>query len=240
MNLLPKLAVLALVFSLNPAMAEESADIKDLRKALAQRLPNVGEATITASPVKGLYEVLAGSQVMYMTVDARYVIDGNMFDLQERRNLTEDARSVVRKHAVDELGEQNMVVYKPKGETRHTITVFTDIFCPYCQRLHQEMASYLDQGVKVRYVFLPFKGQKSYDASVSVWCSDDQNAALDRAKAGESLEKKSCDNPISQHQALAETLGIRGTPAIMLENGYLNPGYVPATKLVKQMESMGL
>ena len=240
MNVLSKLTLLLAIFSLNTAFAAESDDIQALRKALTERLPKAADATIKQSPVNGLYEVLAGGQVMYMTGDARYVIDGSLFDLQERRNLTEETRGVVRKQALDELGEQNMLVYKPAGETKHTITVFTDIFCPYCQRLHQEMDEYMKKGVKVRYVFLPFKGKKSFDTSVSVWCADDQNAAMDKAKAGEQIAMKTCDNPISEHQKMATTLGIRGTPAIMLENGFLNPGYMPADKLVQQMEAMGL
>jgi thiol:disulfide interchange protein DsbC len=240
MNVLTRITLLVSIFALPGAFAAESADIQALRKALAERLPQAADATIKQSPVNGLYEVLAGSQVMYMTGDARYVIDGNLFDLTDRRNLTEETRSSIRKEELTELGEQNMLVYKPKGEVKHTITVFTDIFCPYCQRLHQEMDEYLAKGVKVRYVFVPFKGKKSFDTSVSVWCADDRNAAMDKAKGGEEIAMKTCDNPIKQHQTLASTLGIRGTPAIMLENGYLNPGYVPAEKLVQQMESMGL
>lgn len=240
MNVLTRMTLLLSLFGMNAALAADSDDIQALRTALGERLPKAADADIKPSPVDGLYEVLTGGQVLYMTGDARYVIDGNMFDLKDRRNLTEETRGVVRKQALEKLGEDNMVVYEPDGETRHTITVFTDIFCPYCQRLHQEMDEYLAQGVKVRYVFLPFKGKKSYDASVSVWCAEDQNAALDRAKAGENIAQKTCDNPIDQHKALAGVLGIRGTPAIMLENGYLNPGYVPADKLVKQMETMGL
>lgn len=240
MNVLSKIILIVAVFGLNPAFAAESADIQALRKALSERLPKTTDATIKQSPVKGLYEVLAGGQVMYMTVDARYIIDGNMFDMQDRRNLTEETRGIVRKQALDELGEENMLVYKPKGDTKHTITVFTDIYCPYCQRLHQEMDDYMARGVKVRYIFLPFKGQKSFDASVSVWCADDPNAALDKAKSGQAIETKTCDNPIAKHQSLASVLGIRGTPAIMLENGYMNPGYVPAEKLVQQIEAMGL
>ncbi len=240
MKLLLKLALLPLLFVGNSVMAGESADIKELRESLKQRLPRAADADIKASPIKGLYEVLAGGQVMYMTKDARYVIDGNMFDLQDRRNLTEETRGVVRKKAIDELGEENMLVYTPKGETKHTVTIFTDIYCPYCRRLHQEMEQYLNSGVKVRYIFLPFKGKQSYDTSVSVWCAKNPNEAMDKAKAGEDIEQKTCDNPINQHQSLANVLGIRGTPAIMLENGYLNPGYVPVEKLVEQMKAMGL
>ena len=240
MKLLLKLAIFPLLVVVTAVNAGETADIKELRKSLIERLPKAADADIKASPIKGLYEVLAGGQIMYMTKDARYVLDGSLFDLQERRNLTEETRGVVRKKAIEELGEDNMLVYTPKGETKHTVTIFTDIYCPYCRRLHEEMDEYMANGVKVRYVFLPFKGKQSYDTSVSVWCAKDPNKAMDKAKAGEDVESKTCDNPISQHQNLANVLGIRGTPAIMLENGYLNPGYVPVAKLVDQIKGLGL
>ena len=199
--------LLALVIIPVSMVHAEDADIKALRTALQERLPNAADASIKTTPLPGLYEVMAGSQVMYMTKDARYIIDG----------------------------EENMLVYTPKGDVKHTITVFTDIYCPYCQRLHQEMDDYMENGVKVRYIFVPFKGPKSVNTSVSVWCAKDRNKAMDMAKAGETVESKSCENPISKHQALATELGIRGTPAIMLESGKLMPGYVPSAKLIAQM-----
>ncbi len=213
------------------------AEIKELKAALAKRMPMITNASIKATPVKGLYEVMAGAQIMYMTKDARYIVDGDLYDMKSRRNLTEETRGGLRLEALNQLGEDNMLVYQPKGEVKHTITVFTDIYCPYCQRLHQEMAQYMNNGVKVRYIFVPFKGQRSVDTSVSVWCAKDRNQAMDKAKAGEEIEKKTCDNPIQQHQALAQSLGIRGTPAIMLESGQLMPGYVPAAKLIQQMNT---
>jgi len=243
MKFLLKPVLLLLLLAAAPIstlQADEAADIKALKALLPEHLPNPSEATVKATPVKGLFEVMSGSQVMYMTKDARYIIDGDLYDMSNRKNLTEDARGGIRLNMLDKLGEDNMLVYTPKGPVKHTITVFTDIYCPYCQRLHKEMGDYMDNGVKVRYVFVPFKGQKSVDASVSVWCAADRNKALDEAKSGVTLEKKTCDNPISKHQALATQLGIRGTPAIMLETGQLLPGYVPSAKLLEQMNDKNL
>lgn len=214
------------------------AEIKELKAALAKRLPKITNPSIKATPVKGVYEVLAGAQILYTTKDARYIFDGDLYDMQSQRNLSEETRGGLRLEALNQLGEDNMLVYQPKGEVKHTITVFTDIYCPYCQRLHQEMGQYMNNGVKVRYIFVPFKGQRSVDASVSVWCAKDRNQAMDKAKAGEEIEKKTCVNPIQKHQALAQSLGIRGTPAIMLESGRLIPGYVPAVRLMQQMDEM--
>ena len=212
-------------------------DIQELHLALLKKLPQAANSTIKETPVKGVYEVLAGAQIFYMTKDARFVFNGDLIDLESRRNLSDEAKGSVRKEQVDALGEENMVVYKPEGETKHTITVFTDIHCPYCRRLHQEMDEYLASGVKVRYIFLPFKGKKSFDDSVSVWCAKNQNEAMDLAKSGGELESKTCDHPIEKHRELASVLSIRGTPAILYENGLLDPGYLPASKIVKKLEN---
>jgi len=238
MNFLPRYGLMLLIMAfapLIPVQADEAADIKALKSILPQYVHNSDQATVKATPLKGLYEVISGTQIMYMTKDARYIFDGDMYDMALRKNLTEEARSGIRLAALDKLGEENMLVYRPKGEVKHTITVFTDIYCPYCRRLHEEMSDYMENGIKVRYIFVPFKGPKSVEASESVWCAKDRNKALDMAKAGEEIEKKSCDNPISKHQALATQLGIRGTPAIMTEDGQLLPGYVPSAKLIQEL-----
>ncbi len=234
-SLVARLTMLLLAMSAISSVRASEADINELKAALTKSLPQAANATIKETPIDGLYEVMAGSQIMYMTKDARYILEGDLYDMQSRQNITEDARSGLRLNSVNKLGEENMLVYLPKGKVKNTITVFTDIYCPYCRKLHNEMSEYMDNGVKVRYIFVPFKGPKSVQASISVWCSKDRNKAMDMAKAGKTLEKKTCDNPISQHQALASELGLRGTPAIMLEDGILMPGYVPAGKVIEQL-----
>lgn len=239
------ISILSLFLTSQLVVAEEAkksgdSDIQELQLALLKNMPQAAGAVIKATPIAGIYEVMSGPQILYMTKDARFVIDGDMFDLQKRINLTEDTRSIIRKNELDKLGEKNMLVYTPKDGVKHTITVFTDIYCPYCRRLHEEMKDYMAGGVKVRYVFLPFKGKRSYDTSVSVWCAKNPQQALDKAKAGEEIPEKTCENPIDQHRAMAQAIGIRGTPAIMYENGLLNPGYVPAKKVIEQLESLGL
>jgi thiol:disulfide interchange protein DsbC len=162
------------------------------------------------------------------------MIEGDLFDLKTKRNVSEEAKSLIRKAAIDELGSANMLVYKPKN-IKDTITVITDIDCPYCRRLHSEIPDYMKNDVEVRYVFMPLKGSADMKKTISVWCADDQQLALDIAKAGGDVEEKTCKNPIKEHLQLARDLGIRGTPAIVLENGELLPGYVPVDKLIAQI-----
>ena len=238
MNIL--LRIFTLVFTITAAtqvIADEN--ISELKKSLAKRLPQFEISFIDKTPIEGIYQVIIGGQVIYMTRDARYMIDGNLIDLATKKNYSEDAMSLIRLSQIEKLGEENMIVYTPES-IRHTITVVTDIDCPYCRRLHSEMDQYMAGGVKVRYIFMPLKGQSDYRTTVSVWCSKDQNQALDLAKAGAEMETKDCDNPIDQHLKISKSLGVRGTPAIILQNGSMLPGYVPASKLITELGNLNL
>jgi len=214
--------------------ADEVGNAEKLKQALAKSMPNVQATRISATPVEGLYEVIVGSQVVYMSVDARYMIEGDLFDLKTKRNVSEEAKSTIRLAAIEKLGADNMLVYKPE-KVKNTITVVTDIDCPYCRRLHNEIPDYMKNEVQVRYIFMPLKGAADMKKTVSVWCSDNQQTALDTAKSGGKVEDKTCDNPINDHLVLARELGVRGTPAILLEDGRLLPGYVPVDKLVAEI-----
>ena len=217
--------------------ADISADsgATELKQALARSMPGIEPSKISITPVTGLYEVIVGSQVVYMSVDARYMIEGDLIDLKTKANISENAKSSIRLAAIDHLGADNMLIYKPK-EVKDTITVITDINCTYCRRLHSEIPVYLKNNVEVRYVFMSERGSgDGMKKTISVWCSDDKQLALDVAKAGGKVEEKNCDNPIKQHLALARELGVRGTPAIILEDGQLLPGYVQADKLIAEI-----
>jgi thiol:disulfide interchange protein DsbC len=131
-----------------------------------------------------------------------------------------------------------MVVFPPAGPTKHTVTVFTDIDCGYCRKLHQEIADYNQQGIKVRYLMYPRAGvgSESYNKAVWVWCADDRQDAITRAKRGEEIPHKTCANPVKEQFELGQTLGVRGTPSIILENGQMVPGYVPAAQLAQMLD----
>ena len=231
--------ITSLVTTFNVSAEETSSadEVAQLKLALAKSMPNVVPGKISVSPVKGLYEVIVGSQVVYMSVDARYMIEGDLIDLKTKVNVSEAAKSSIRLAAVDKLGADNMLVYKPE-EVKDTITVITDINCTYCRRLHSEIPVYMKNNVEVRYVFMSERGSGSgMKKTISVWCADDKQKALTNAKSGVDVEDKTCDNPIKQHLVLARELGVRGTPAIILENGQLLPGYVPAAKLIAKIRN---
>ena len=233
------LRIFTLFVTISAATQVSADDIAELKASLAKTLPQYEASYIEKTPVEGIYQVIIGGQVIYMTKDARYMIDGNLIDLSTKKNYTEDAMSGIRLSQIEKLGEDKMVVYTPET-IKHTITVVTDIDCPYCRRLHNEMDQYMAGGVQVRYIFMPLKGKGDFRTTVSVWCAKDRNEALDMAKAGAELEAKDCENPIDEHLSVSRNLGVRGTPAIILQNGNMLPGYVPASKLIAELQKLNL
>jgi thiol:disulfide interchange protein DsbC len=178
-----------------------------------------------------------GGQVIYLSEDGQFAVQGEIVNLTSLDNLTENRRGQLRGKAIDALGEQNMVIFGPEGPVKHTVTVFTDIDCGYCRKLHTQIEAYNKEGIKVRYLWFPREGidSESYKKAVAVWCADDRRAAMTKAKRGENIELKNCDNPVKREYELGQKLGVRGTPSIILESGDMIPGYVSPTQLAEML-----
>ena len=219
-----------------PVSADEKA-IETVKSVLEERFPRVEVTSVSPSPAPGWIEVIAGTQVIYVDESGKYMMYGSLVEIDGSRNLTEQAMSNVRLKAMEKIDETEMVVYRPE-KVEHTVTIVTDIDCPYCRKLHSEMDEYIENNIKVQYLLMPLKGRVSYQKSLSVWCSDDKNLALDIAKAGGSLDQESCEHPLAKHESVSRALGIRGTPAILLEDGTLLPGYVPIKDLIEKIEAI--
>lgn len=224
-------AVLLSFFTL-PVFAAE-ADLNRIKSALAKSFPDAARGTLRPSPANGLYELVLEGQVYYVSADGKYLFLGDLVEVGTRTNLTDAAREKISARLLGEIAEKNMIVLAPK-ETKHTITVFTDVDCPYCARLHQDVPELNRQGVKVRYLMYPRAGagSETYRRSVAVWCAADRVKAIGIAKSGGPLDMKNCDNPVDEHHRLGERLGISGTPTIFLESGKKIPGYVPPAQLL--------
>ncbi len=218
-----------------PAFAASGDDIEleGLVEILSQRIPGVGAEQIAPTPIPSLYEVNVGSGVFYVTQDGRYALSGSLIEWDTGRNLTEQALSKGRLSLLETIPESKMIVFEPTGEARHTITTFTDIDCPYCRKMHAEMAELNDLGIRVRYMLFPRTGvdSPSYDKAVSVWCATDRQTELTQAKNGVTPPARECENPVEEHMALAEQLGLRGTPMTITDGGETIMGYVPARDL---------
>lgn len=233
------LIVLLGLFGAQAVMADD-ADTVEIKKALETLSPGAKPDSITPSSIPGLYEVVVGADVLYVTKNGRYLLHGDMLDLQTKKNLTEDKRTAGRLKLVNSLGEDKMIVFAPK-KVKHMVTVFTDIDCAYCRKMQKEITDLNRAGIKVRYVLYPRAGldSESYQKAVSVWCAKDRNAALTKAMATGDIERKNCANPVQEHMALADKVGVSGTPTLVLEDGAAVPGYVPASRLAVLLDGAG-
>jgi thiol:disulfide interchange protein DsbC len=198
-------------------------------------LAGVKPDDVQPTPVAGIFEVLRGSDILYMTRDGQYAFAGDLYQVPSRANLTEVHRRELRRKLIDAVPESRMVVFSPP-DPKYTVTVFTDVDCSYCRALHRQIAEYNRLGVRVRYVFYPRTGPdtESWRKAEQVWCSADRKAALTRAKLGEALDAPVCANtPVAQEYELGQAIGLEGTPGIVAANGALVGGYVPPDTLIE-------
>ncbi len=234
-RLLTLLAALPLLITVPAAGAGEAPAA--VHSAVNTLMPELKPSWLKPAPVKGMWEVAFGPHIFYISEDGRHLLRGDILDVATRENLTRPARNKARHDAVESLGEANMIVFKP-DKPEHTVTVFTDVDCGYCAKLHSEMQSYLDAGITIRYVAFPRAGigSDSYDKMVSVWCAADQQEAMTLAKSRKPVEPRSCENPVAQHYEMGQMVGVRGTPTIVMESGDVIPGYMPAARLLEALE----
>lgn len=219
-----------------PAAAAAKADP---RVAIAKRFGDIKLEDVRMSPVSGVYEVTRGSEISYVTADGRYAILGDMIDIDADANLSENRRRTIRARIIETIPDSEMVVYSPK-DPKYTITVFTDIDCGYCRRLHSQIAEYNRLGIRVRYMFFPRSGPNtdSWHKAEAVWCSSNRNEALTRAKNGEDVKSPKCPSDIVKRDfELGQKLAVDGTPAIFLQSGEMLPGYAPPGQLARYLKT---
>ncbi len=217
----------------------KTTTVDSLKKQLTKTFRRAPDS-LTESPIAGVYQVLYGTEVVYVSADGKYFIAGDMIDMATRKNLSEIAQRSVRNGIIkDKL--KDPIVFKAKDE-KHVIKVFTDIDCPYCAKMHREVPALNEKGITVEYLMFPRAGigSKSYDKAVSVWCAGDsaaQQTAMTIAKERKPLDKKKCENPIKAQYELGQEIGVTGTPALVTTTGRLIPGYMTADRLAKMLEA---
>jgi thiol:disulfide interchange protein DsbC len=233
-----KACLLALTFAAaNSALAAPGSN-EAIETSLRQVLPDMKTDQIRPSPIEGVSEVQVGPRLFYVTNDGRYLLQGSLIDLHTRQDISEERRKAIRLQAINAVGEQNMIIF-PAKNPRHTVTVFTDVDCAYCRKLHKQIHRYNDLGITVRYLLYPRTGANtpSYYKAVTVWCSENRQDALTRAKLGEELKPRTCPNPVLSVIELGQSMGLQGTPSIVLDDGEMVPGYVPPERLAAALDA---
>ena len=238
-RLLLLLLVLCGAAGVVPAQTPAAVPAKaDPRVDVAAHIPGARPEELRATAVPGIFELTRGAEVVYVTADGKYAFTGDLVELASNTNLTEQHRRELRAKALDAFPESEMLVFGPK-DSKYTVTVFTDVDCPYCRKLHSQIGIYNRLGIRVRYLLYPRTGPntESWTKAEQVWCSSDRNAALTRAKLGEPLQTKPCaNNPVARSYALGQDFALEGTPAIIMPNGELLPGYLPPELLAQHLK----
>lgn len=210
----------------------QAVDESAIKQKLEVMMPGISIDSIQAMDNTGLYEVIIDGEILYFSEDMRYAFQGDVISLESRQNITETKRISLKKQALASLNEADLIIYSPK-KTEHTLTVFTDIDCGYCRKLHRQMDEYNALGIRIRYMAYPRAGIDSgaYDKIVDVWCADDRKQAMTDAKQGRNIASENCNNPVRDQYQLGRRLGVSGTPALFLDSGELLPGYIPPKRL---------
>lgn len=227
----------ALAASSGTLFAAALSDDK-LKQKLAELLPHAKVTAVNDIGIAGIREVDVSGEILYITDDGNYLIQGDLYKVdKELVNITEERRNATRKELLASVDQKELISFGDK-DAKHALTVFTDIDCPYCAKLHNEMDQYNAEGIRIQYLLFPRAGLESPSGvkAVSVWCADDRKSAITTAKSGEAIPQKTCDNPIKEHVELGLKMGVTGTPAMVTENGALLPGYIPAKRLSKILE----
>jgi thiol:disulfide interchange protein DsbC len=230
-----------LLFGASTLAAEApAAKSSDPRAVIAQKFPGVKVEDVRPSRISGMYEVVMGADTAYVSADGKYIIAGDMYEIDSRTNLTEARRVEVRIKTLAKLDERDMIVFKP-AVVKHTITVFTDVECAYCRKLHSQIDQLNKLGIQVRYLAYPRAGPGTEDwqKMEAVWCSKDRKTAITQAKLGQAVKAANCGaTPVAKQYELGEKFAVRGTPAIFTNDGDYIGGYLPPAALLEELDRL--
>lgn len=221
------------------AQADESnAELDAVRQKIGEMFDMIAPEDISASPVDGWYTIHSGSIVAYISADGRYLLQGDLIDLENSANLSENVRTDARRELMSAVTDDQTILFTPE-EVKYSVSVFTDVDCSYCRRLHSQIDEYLEHGIQVRYLMYPRNGpaSRAWTTAEEVWCASDRQSALTMAKLDREFPTAKCDaSAIQEHYVMGRDVGLNGTPAIVLEDGTLIGGYLAPDQLIAALE----
>jgi thiol:disulfide interchange protein DsbC len=212
----------------------------DIRVFLASKLPGAKPEDVRPTPITGVYQISLGSSTGYITADGKYMLAGDLYEIDSKTNLTEEYHTTVRVMELARIQDADTIVFAPTGLVKHTITVFTDVDCGYCRKLHSEIAELNKLGVRVRYAAYPRSGPgtDSWFKMESVWCAKDRREALTHAKLGETPHTAKCSTPVANQYQAGGRMGVNGTPAIMTSDGDYIASYMPPAQMLAKLDEL--
>ncbi|HNP63852.1 MAG TPA: DsbC family protein [Woeseiaceae bacterium] len=222
----------------NSVAADDAPELEAVRAKMNAMFEEIKPENVYQSPIDGWYTVQKGSIVAYVSEDGRYLLQGDLIDLDEQVNLSERSRVDARRALISSLTEDQGILFSPE-KVKYRVTVFTDVDCTYCRKLHSQIEEYLAQGIAVRYMLYPRNGpaSPSWKTSEDVWCATDRQGALTAAKLDRSFESHKCNtSPVTESYVLGQDVGLTGTPAIVFDDGTLISGYLPPEALTARLQ----
>lgn len=213
---------------------------KRVRAALAKIAPKAELDRVAPAAVAGFTEVITEGQTVYVSNDGRYLIQGSLFDIDKKEDISQLGLSVVRRAELSKIPATDRIVFAPVGPAKHRVAIFTDIECGFCRKLHEDIAEYNKRGIAIEYLAFPRAGLQSADgvAMQSVWCASDRRKALTDAKAGRPVPPTACKNPVADQYESGRRMGLTGTPMIINEDGLMLPGYLPPDKMLESLDKL--
>jgi thiol:disulfide interchange protein DsbC len=232
----------ALALVLGAATASAATDPQAeqaVRDAVHKLAPTLKIDSVQPAPLAGLYTVVAGGQVVYVSADGKYMLQGSLYDIANRVDLTSARMDGIRKAALASVPAAKHIEFAPDNPKYH-VTVFTDLDCGYCRKLHSHIADFNKAGIAVDYLFFPRTGlgTPSYDKAVSVWCAANRKQAFTLAKQGADPTPAKCDNPVAEEYTLGEKLGVDGTPTVIASDGSVIGGYLTPEQMLQRLQAV--
>ena len=227
------------LFAISLTANAADTDFSSVEQSIRSLAPGATSIAISETPIEGLLMVQIEGDIVYATADGKYLIQGRVMDIETREDLTEAAKSQVRRDLLAKVDTGSQITFAP-AEPKYDLMVFTDIDCGYCRKLHAQVDEYNQQGIAIHYMAFPRAGvgSHSFDKAVSVWCAGNQQEALTQAKLGAEPDPAQCDNPIEEQYQLGRELGVTGTPSLLTAQGQMIPGYVPPEQLRARLDQM--
>ena len=209
------------------------------RAALLGLDPKMPIERIEAAPLKGFQQAIIGGQVVFVSNDGKYLVQGTVYDIDRKANVGEEAMQDLRAELLRTIPAKDRIVFAPK-DPKYTVTVFTDVECGYCRKMHGEIAEYNKRGIAFEYVAYPRMGLGSEDfrKMVAVWCSADRARALTDAKNDRPVAAADCTNPVTMQYALGQRMGLTGTPMVLTADGVQLGGYVPPAQMRAMLDQL--
>jgi thiol:disulfide interchange protein DsbC len=209
------------------------------RDALHALDPKMPIERIDDAVLPGFQAVIVGGQVVYVSDDGKYLLQGTLYDIAARKDMGDVAMKDLRVELMRDMPLSDRIVFAP-ADPKYTVTVFTDVECGYCRKLHSEIAEINKEGIAVQYVAFPRMGlgSEDYKKMVSVWCAADPRKALTDAKADRPVPARECKNPVALQYTLGQRMGLTGTPMVVAADGTVLGGYLPPAQLREALDKL--